>query len=269
MRRNRLVLASLALLTTAAPVAAATELQTYLAAGQTFENLKAEAAKTGDAPRLSDPRVRDTLAILSNASGTFGSAAFPFEAAAMQSGMCSVPVKAALSYLYFGYVAYAKEQGFSSATKPEELEQASLPLQARNAVRFQDEAYPLLEFSERCAVATLQWMTGFVEKLPPDQMTEVRRNGLRRARTGVMELVAGSMADLRYPGLREENSGPLFKSIAGDLPVLAAALPLEDRARLRGVVEQLGAGAPAAYQPEIAAMMKTLSGAQCEGLCRF
>jgi hypothetical protein len=274
MRRNSLVLASLALLAAApAPVAAETELQAYLAAGQTFESLKAEAAKSGNAPRLSDPRVRDTLAVLSNASGSFGSASFPLDDEAMQHDVCSVPIRTAFAYFQFGLEAFVdekmKEKQLSATSGRDAVGAALDELGEINTVKFQDEVFPLLAFAQRCTAAEVPWLTSFVEKLPPDQMTEIRRQGLRKFRAGVKQMAMNAVGLLANPNVHEDNRRLMLDSAARNLPALSEALSPDERAQVKREVEKLGADAPQAYQSDIAAILKTLSNMQCEGLCRF
>lgn len=220
MRGSLPVLAVLALLTASvSPAAAETELQEYLEAGKTFESLKAEALKTGDVPRPSDPRVRDTLAILANNSRTFGSASFRFDDDAAKSDLCSVAVRATMTYGLFGLEAFVKEKGLSPTSGREAFYEATLELQGRNVVSFQDEVFPLLAFSVRCLAASLPWLAGFVEKLPSEQMTEVRREGLRKVRQGVREVVIGDIESLNHEGLREGNRRLLFSPSRAIYPV--------------------------------------------------
>ena len=274
MRGNSVVLASLVLLIAArAPVAAETELQTYLAARQTFESLEADAAKVGDAPRLSDPRVRDTLAILSNASGTLGSASFPVDDEAMQRDLCSVPIRTAFDYLQFGLEAFVdekmKEKQLSATSSREAIGAVKDELGARNMLKFQDEVVPLLAFGQRCIAAEAPWLTTFMEKLPPEQMTEVRRQGLRKFRGGVKQMAMTAVGLLANPLVHEDNRPLMLKSAARNLPALSEALSLDERAQVKREVEKLGADAPQAYQPDIALILQTLSNTQCEGLCRL
>lgn len=274
MRRNSLVLASLALLAAVpAPVGAETELQAYLAAGETFESLKAEAAKAGDAPRLSDPRVRETLAVLSNARGTFGSASFPLDDEAMQRDVCSVPIRTVFAYSKFGMEAFVdekvKEKRLSATSGQDAIGAALDELGEINTVKFQDEVFPVLAFAQRCIAAEVPWMASFFEKLPPEQMTEVRRQGLRGFRAGVKQIAMNAVGLLANPNIHEDNRRLMLKSMVRNLPALSEALSPDERAQVKLEVEKLGADAAQGYQPDIAAILQTLSNTQCEGLCRL
>jgi len=266
--------AAFALMTALAPPAMAeTELQAYLAARQTFESLMADAAKTGDAPRLADPRVRDTLAILSNASGTLGSASFPVDDEAVQRDLCSVPVRTAFDYLQFGLEAFTdemiNEKRLSPTSSRDAIGTVVDELGARNMVKFQDEVFPLLAFGQRCTAVEIPWLTSFFEKLPPEQMTEVRRQGLRGFRGSVKQMAIYALGLLANPVVHGDNRRLMLKSAARNLPALSEALSLDQRAEVKREVEKLGANAPEAYLPDIAAILQALSNTQCEGLCRL
>jgi hypothetical protein len=144
-----------------------------------------------------------------------------------------------------------------------------LELETRNIVRFQDEIFPLIAFSQRCVAAELPWLTAFVEKLPPEQMTDVRRAGLAKMRAGFKEMAIGNIAGLSFEGVREENRRLMFDALARDLPALSAVLPVAERAQLRDAVETMRAGAPGEYRSAIGAMLETLGDTRCEGLCRL
>ena len=223
----------------------------------------------GDAPRLSDPRVRDTLAILSNASGTFGSASFPLDNEAMQRDLCSVPIRTAFDYLQFGLEAFVdekmKEKRLSATSSRDAVGAALDELGERNTVKFQDEVFPLLALGQRCTAAEVPWLTSFVEKLPPEQMTEVRLQGLRKFRAGVKQKAMTAVGLLANPLVHEDNRPLMLKSAARNLPALSP----DERAEVKREVEKLGADTSQVYQPDIALILQTLSNTQCEGLCRF
>lgn len=268
MRRYLSILVALLLLAPAAAAAAEGGAKEYMAAVQSFEALKAEAAKSGDMPRASDPRVRETLDILSNKSGTFGSAAFPSDDGPALMDLCSAAVKATMDYALFAWQAFVEEKGFRS-TDPKAIQALMQELQTRNTIRFQDEIFPLIDFSERCVAAELPWLTAFMEKLPPEQMTGIRRDGIRKGRAGFKEMVTGNIRNLSCREVREEHHRRMLDAVVRDLPAFSAVLTVAERAQLRQQVETLRAGAPGGYQAAIGAMLETLSDTRCEGLCRL
>jgi hypothetical protein len=268
MHRILTLWVALLLLAPAAAAAAEGGAQEYMAAVQTFEALKAEAAKNHDMPRLSDPRVRETLDVLSNRRRSFGSASFPTDDGPALMDLCSAAVKVTMDYQLFAFQAFVEEKGLRSPD-PKAIDAAMQELVARNVVRFQDEMFPLIDFSQHCIAAELPWLTAFMEKLPPEQMTEVRRDGLRKMRASFKEMVIGNIKQLSCEGVREDNRRLAFDAVARDLPVFSAVLPVAERAQLRDAVETLRGSAPEGYQPAIGAMMETLSDARCEGLCRL
>ena len=111
------------------------------------------------------------------------------------------------------------------------------------------------------------WVTAFLEKLRPEQMTDVRRDGLRKMRAGFKEMVIGNIKELGCEGAPEENHRLVFDAVARDLPVFSAVLPVAERAQLRDAVESLRAVAPSGYQAAIGAMLNTLGHTSCGGLC--
>jgi hypothetical protein len=74
---------------------------------------------------------------------------------------------------------------------------------------------------------------------------------------------------LANPVVHEDNRRLMLESAARNLPALSEALSPDERAEVKREVEKLGASAPEAYQPDIAAILQALSDTQCEGLCRL
>jgi hypothetical protein len=267
---SKIFLAAL-MLAFAAPAAAETEMDKYFAAGKRFEALQAEAAKKGALPRLSDPAVAETLAIISNKSGTFGSAAFPMNKEAMDRDVCGVAnkVQAAYGMSLLGLEALVKEKKVPPKDDPDSIANIMHELMNRNLITYQDEIFPLLAFGANCFSASLPLLIDFVAKLPSEQMTEIRRQGIVKGRNGVNELVTGAMAILLEPRYSEENKIIQLKSALRNLPVLSGMLTLKDRAQLIVNIEATLPTIPKAHQAEVAELAKVLSDQKCEGLCKY
>lgn len=191
----------------------------------------------------------------------------------MQRDLCSVPVAVVFAYAQFGIEAFVDEKiaekRLTETSSRDDIGKVIDELGAINTVKFQDEVFPLLAFEQRCMAAEVPWMASFFEKLPPEQVTEIRLRGLRGMRGAVKRMALNAIGLLRNPAVREENRPVMLKSTVRNLPALSEALTPDDRAEIKREVERLAADAPQAYQPDIAAILQTLSNTQCEGLCRF
>lgn len=259
------------LATHAAAAAAGTELQKYFAAAEKFEALKAEANKKNEMPRLRDKEVAETLAVLSNKSGTFGTPAFPMNAEAMDRDLCGAANKAQAAYSMniLGIDALYAEKKFPLKDDPETISRVMDELIKRNTIAYQDELFPLLAFGDDCLAATVPLLTEFMTKLPPEQFTPIRRQALVKFRDGVSSMALGALADLNAPGLSEPNRSLQLKAVLRDLPVLSGVLPLKARAQLKAAVEAALPSVPKAHQAEGAAMATILDDPKCEGLCKL
>lgn len=92
-------------------------------------------------------------------------------------------------------------------------------------------------------------IASFLDKLPPDQMTEVRRQGLIKFRAGVKQMEMNAVGLLTNPNVREDNRPLTLNSAERNLPALSEAPSPDERAQVKREVEKLGADAPQGCQP--------------------
>ncbi len=258
-------------LASATQASAETELQKYFAAAQKFEALKAEALKKNELPRLSDKQAAETLAILSNKSGSFGSASFPMNEEAMDQDLCGAvnKVQAAYSMSILGIDALYEEKKFPLKDDPDNVSQIFDELMSRNTIKYQDELFPLLAFGDDCLAASVPLLTDFMARLPPEQMTQTRRQAIAKFRENMNSMALGALGNLRDPNLSEQNKTLQLKAVLRNLPVLSSVLPLKAREQLNGAVEAALPSVPKAHQAEGAALAKILTDPKCEGLCKY
>ncbi len=199
----RLVLLFLVLLAPAVASAASSERDAFVAAGETFKALAAEASGRGDVPRLSDPKTRETLAILANMSQTYGTPAFPVGDLETAMATCQIANQAMNAYRQFGFKTFVEEKlakgELSAKSDRKAIDAVVQELMSKNAIRFQNELYPLLNFNERCLAAEMPLLTEFFEKLPPEQRTEIRIEGLRKMRASIAWRSDGGDTGARLP----------------------------------------------------------------------
>lgn len=240
------------------------ELEKYNAAAQKFEQLRSEAKKQDRLPRISEPETAATLAILANASGSLGTPAFPASAETMEADVCGAAFKATVAYMLFGLDKEIKP-GMSSADSG----QLFLAIQQKNFSAFQDEVVPLLVFSTHCQALHIPVVENFIANLPVEQITAIRRNGIKQLRLGIRQMVVGSIQQLADPNLKDINRHAMFFGVVRDLPTFVPILKPEERAQMRQFLEQQIAIAPSEFQEQIKGTIAAFQTDKCEGLCKY
>jgi hypothetical protein len=257
----------LCLALTAAAATAQTGFERYQAAAKAFDEIKASAATKGEMPRITDTRTAELLAILSDTADAYGSAGFPSGMDAMTKDTCSIPNKIASGYALHGLDVLFREQKVDNNTDPKEISAKVAVLYTANVSKYQAEVVPVINFARRCLVGTLPALAEFIKGLPPQQMTDVRREGLRKMRQGLQQMIIGAVTVLTDTGLRDDLRNLMFIGLQRDLPSMVAALTLAERAQARAAIEGLRPSMPVARHPDILNMVKVLSNTTCDGLC--
>ncbi len=251
----------------ATPGNAQTALERYQAAAKSFDELKASAVAKGEQPRITDARTAELLAILSDNKELYGSVGFPSGMDAISKDTCSIPNKIASGYALHGLDALFRDQKVDNTTDPKQIAAKVAVLYAANLAKYQAEVVPVINFARRCLVGTLPALADFVKRLPPEQMTDIRRDGLRKMRLGLQQMIIGAVTALSDTGLRDDLRTLMFTGLQRDLPSMVSALTLAERAQARTALEGLRSSMPVARHADILNMVTVLSSTTCEGLC--
>ncbi|WP_131196160.1 hypothetical protein [Lichenihabitans psoromatis] len=143
----------------------------------------------------------------------------------------------------------------------------TLPDMAQNSTLFQDEITRASIMTTMTLAAEAEAIGDFIVHLPPDQMTDVRRQGLKGFRLGMLELISGFTIMLRSPSLTTDNRALLIDSLAAEAPALAAAAPRGDRSAFVATVNTVIPSLPPDLQSKMAVFVKAMSTDPCERLC--
>ncbi len=144
---------------------------------------------------------------------------------------------------------------------------AILPDTAKNSVLFQDEITRASVMITTSFGAATQAMGDFVEHLKPEEMTDVRRRGLKRFRLGMLELVSGFALSLRSPASHDDNRALLVGSLSDNAAALAKATPRVDRSAFIATVQTFVASLPPELQAKMTVFISAMSSPVCDDLC--
>ena len=136
-----------------------------------------------------------------------------------------------------------------------------------NAILFQDEIARSGAFMATVSAALMPAFGDFWNHLPDQERTETRKQGLRQARHGQVQLLSGMALILASPDLWPDNAAVLADSLGRNGAALAGALTLGDRAALAGAVRRAAARLSPAAQAQLADFVAAMSNPVCKGLC--
>jgi hypothetical protein len=106
----------------------------------------------------------------------------------------------------------------------------SPPDSAANEVLFAPELSLAGAYVITCSGQTAHAMRLFMASLPPDQMTDVRREGLVKAQTGMMQMVMGIGMMLNYPHYSSEQKLMVARALEDAVPRFAVMSSNESKA---------------------------------------
>lgn len=217
------------------------------AAYAAFEARAREAQAHGGMPRWSIPEDREVLARLLDPAllGT------PPYGEKDLAAMDAIATKARA--VYGDYLGFARK-----ASTQQEVDE--------NALASQDELLRLDAFFIRLEAVEMTALADLVAHLKPEQLTEVRLNGLRQMRLGILQLIGGALM-MGQANVRPENRELILEALADNAEPIAAGIPVATRVQIADAVRAVFASMPPADQPRVQTVLKAMAGTQCSGLC--
>lgn len=232
---------------------------------QTSERLLAliEAAQAdGDPSRL---RTKEVLALVGSVSSDSAvlessvSGEFELE---MLTEICGLANKMSVTLLFFGAKAH-----ISSVATQEQMQTELLSLMTRNTLDFQDHLKELQPFLLRCLARKLPALSQFVAELRPDEITDVRRQGLAKLRSGMTQLIVGGIAAANDSRYSERYRLSLLEALAETSPVFAQSMEPAVRQQLHALTSAAASQAQRPYKRPLDQMERALGASSCNALC--
>ena len=137
----------------------------------------------------------------------------------------------------------------------------------RNAVLYQDELKQLQPFMVRCMAKVIPPLTAFTASLKPEELTDVRRQGIVMIRSGLMQVYPGVLQMVVDPRYRNDFKTALLEALAETSVHFATVMQLPERQRLHDSIAAAAARATSAQQIHLTRIAHALSADTCEGLC--
>ena len=246
-----------------AGAAAADPMSAAIAASEALQSAVAAAdARSIEPPRLSIPEQAPLIRAAFNID-----VAPPPETSEMGTllPVCASAVKAMSGYVNFG-LARLNGEGLDDAV----LQRRQIALVNANSVRFQDEVAFGFRFGLRCFGRLMPAMARFARALPASERTAVRRDGLDRARHGIVQVYMGALMMSTEKATRDANSDMVLTEAALQADAMAEAMKPADRRTIIDAIDAMPVRSTSeTARTGIAAIRRSMSRTDCGELCSF
>lgn len=217
------------------------------AAGQFQALLKEDAARKAP-PRLTDEKAKPIFDILFDNAKILG--AHPYKAADVE------PLLAVFGNYFQMTKVYL---GFRNAEGTNNL--------ADNEFEFQNELSKLAVEMVETSGAVSEALNDYVKTTPAEQISEERKSGLAKMRTGAGQVVSGVITLLQNPRYGDANKLAMAEAIVDTAPYLRDILPVEERKSFAKSALDSLLNSPKEVEPLINEFSNTMNSEDCTGLC--
>ncbi len=236
----------------------------YLEASARFEALVAQGAQERRMPRATEAQAADVIATLSDTQRFLNSTTYRPKDLPLLTDMCGKANAAVMAYALFDLKAHIDQ-----SAKPQVVAVQLQRLMERNVHTFQEELSRLQPFLVRCMATQIPLLEVFVSSLKPEEMTDIRRAGLQKARMGTFAMYVGVLESARATSLGESYRQNLLEALAETASAFAPSLQLTERSRILDFVKAVRPIAPSSFDLYLGKISEAMSDVRCDGLCRF
>ena len=137
--------------------------------------------------------------------------------------ICGTSNKAVMALVLFDLKANA------SSMRDVEPVMALEALMRRNTLAFQRELTRMQPFLLRCLASQMEGVGLFLESLPAEQLTDVRRGGVRKMRGGISMTYQGTLNLVHDPAIPDAYREVILATMAELAAAYADVIPLSER----------------------------------------
>jgi hypothetical protein len=247
-----------------AAIAAPQGIDEYLQASAKFEALVTEGAKAHKMPRITEKQAADVILTLSDRQRFLNSYTFQLKEFDLLLDICGKANAAVMSYALFDL-----EANLDKKDDPKLIALKVQKLMGRNVQTYQNELARLQPFQIQCMATQVPLMREFVESLKPEEMTEVRRDGLKQWQNGMYGMYIGCLQSINNSQLSKSYRLIILQSLADTAEVFAPSLQLAMRKRILNLAKSIQSITSDDFQLPLAKIIQAMSDISCEGLCAF
>jgi hypothetical protein len=260
----RLTLLSIFLLFGANAIAApsAADLQSFNDAGARLLVLIADAEAARKVDALRTPEAKNLIQRLSDEGRMLSGPPYTATNLGTILEICEVVNKASVSLLLFE----AKAQ-IDPKANPEQVNAALMPLMKGNSLQFQNELKELQPFLLRCLAKQIPAISQFMASLQPEEITEVRRNGLARMRLGVLQVFAGAFDAVNDAQYKADYRLALLSALAETADIFVTITQLSVRKQIADAAAESARGANSPFKVYLERVSVAFRDQSCGVLC--
>lgn len=235
----------------------------YLDAANRFQRLADDARARGeDLPGKSRSDVAAILTTFAAMQTTPDANAYGNDLQAILN-TCGAASRISTAYTFAGV-----EKLKGSETNMDVLQKKLTALASANTYKYQDEIAALVAFGFPCMARATSVMTVFVESLPPEEMTDVRKQGLNQMRNGIVSMITGALTAVPDTQLSYRNKELMLSSAARNMETLVGALTITQRQKVLNVSLGVRISSPPTFNSSLDSIISLLKDEQCIGLCQ-
>lgn len=206
------------------------------AAVRRFNEMANGAAQAGSLPRIADPAVRQVLEAAWDRKLTDPRRRAGADDVLVLARFCEAG--ASVWQRYTDFVPRGRARADVKA----------------NIATFGDEIMPGLAFSARCTATLMEATVAYLARLPADQRTETRQDGLDRVRIGASQVARGLLTTMDESPIPPAHAAILATALTEVAPRLAAGLePAQRRAVAARARQAAGVAHLATVRPALVA----------------
>ena len=240
----------------------ANELAAYKDAGAQLGVLIASAQDAKDRQQLKTPEVMSLVKTISDEERILGTGSYSLAELDTLMEICEIANKTVMSLALFDLKSHLDPNG-----TPEQRQAAVNPLMTRNIVAFQDELKEVQPFLFRCLAKQIPPMTQFIASLKPEDFTDVRRQGLRGARSGLMKVYFGAIQAGTESGIRDDYRIAVLTSLAETAAPFASIVEVPTRRKMQEAVLDAASKATGEQKLYLTRIATAFGDEKCDGLC--
>lgn len=241
-------------------------LREYREAASRFSSLVAEAEAGEKVAQLRSPEFKKLVEILSDEQTMLAASAEPENDVEADLELCGITNNAIVSLAIFDI------RGNIPKTDDQQESMSNFKvMMSRNLLVFQDELKELQPFLIRCLAKAVSKVDRFLGSLDPDQLTDVRRRGVVKMRTGILMTYSSGLAIANDTGtaFRVDYRKVFLSVLAETAETYASMMPLPERKKIAEAAGLAVLSGDEQYQAYLISIARAFRSEGCSTICKI
>ncbi len=236
----------------------------YVAASDQFNQLLSGSGGAPKMPRLTDKKGGKLIAIMSDTKRFVHSQKFTQKDMSYLLDMCD-----RANNVVMAYVLFDGRRNVKPGSKREDVTKQVVKNMNENVLAYQSEIELLMPFLLHCVASEIPLLTAFVEKLKPEELTNIRRDGLNKMRRGLFRTYSGFIEMIGNPKARRSLRETVFAALAETSPQFSTVFSMVDRTQVLRLLKSLDPKQPKVVRSAVDKIRTSMENKECLALCKF